>query len=56
MEIVQITPSLIRNAIDTRVVHRLSFWDSLIVVSAEATACDTLLTEDLNPGYGAQLN
>jgi predicted nucleic acid-binding protein len=48
MEIVQITPSLIRNAIDASVVNRLSFWDSLIVVSAEAAACDTLLTEDLN--------
>ena len=50
MEIVQVTPSLIRNAVDTSVVNRLSFWDSLIVVSAEAGACDTLLTEDLNQG------
>jgi predicted nucleic acid-binding protein len=51
MEVVQITPTLIRNAIDTSVVNRLSFWDALIVVSAESAACDTLFTEDLNPDH-----
>ena len=30
--------------------HQLSFWDAMIVLSAERLGCDTLLTEDLNEG------
>ena len=47
-EVVQISPVLIREAIDTSVVNRLSFWDALIVVAAKSAACELLFTEDLN--------
>ena len=30
--------------------YRLSFWDAMIIVSAVQLGCQTLWTEDLNPG------
>ena len=48
-EIVQINPPLIQEAIDCSIIHQLSFWDSLVIVSAESAKCDQLWTEDLNP-------
>jgi len=30
--------------------YQLSFWDALIVAAAQATSCETLLTEDLQHG------
>jgi len=30
--------------------HKLSFWDALVVVSASASGAEVLLTEDLNHG------
>ncbi|MDJ0763921.1 MAG: PIN domain-containing protein [Myxococcota bacterium] len=48
VEVVQVTTNLIKAAIDTSVVNLLSFWDALIVVSAESAACSYLLTEDMN--------
>lgn len=49
-ETVVVTPTLIKEAIDCSIINRLSFWDSLIVVTAESALCDTLWTEDLNHG------
>ncbi len=49
-EIVRITPDMIKNAIDCSIINRISFWDSLIVVAAEAAHCEILWTEDLNDG------
>ena len=49
-ETVVVTPELIRDAIDCAIINRLSFWDALIVVSAESARCEILWTEDLNPG------
>ena len=47
-EVVQITVEMIKHAIDVSVLYKLSFWDSLIIVSAESSKCTSLLTEDLN--------
>ena len=49
-EVVVINPDLIESAIDCSILNRLSFWDALIVVSAESACCDSILTEDLNHG------
>jgi predicted nucleic acid-binding protein len=49
-EVVVVNGALIREAIDCSVVNRLSFWDALIVVSAERAMVGTLHTEDLNHG------
>ena len=40
----------LREAIDCSIINRLSFWDALIVVSAESARCEILWTEDLNHG------
>jgi predicted nucleic acid-binding protein len=49
-EIVIVSPGLIQEAIDCSIIHRLSFWDSLIVVAAESAHCHKIWTEDLNDG------
>jgi predicted nucleic acid-binding protein len=49
-EIITVTPELIREAIDCSIINRLSFWDALIVVTAESAQCEKLWTEDLGDG------
>ncbi len=48
--VVQITPRLIVEAIDTSESYRISFWDALIVEAAAVGGCAVLYTEDLNHG------
>ena len=50
LETVVVTPTLIKEAIDCSLINRLSFWDALIVVTAESAHCEILWTEDLNHG------
>lgn len=50
MEIVNIDIFLIKEAIDTSVLNKISFWDALIIVSAESAKCEKIYTEDLNHG------
>lgn len=49
-EVVQVSVDIIRDAVDCSVLNRLSFWDSLIIVTAEKAKCSTLFSEDLNHG------
>jgi len=49
-EIVVTTPQLINDAIDVSIINVISFWDALIVTSAEHAKCGVVLTEDLNHG------
>jgi len=49
-ETVVVSPNLIKEAIDCSIINRLSFWDALIIVSAESARCEILWTEDLNHG------
>lgn len=49
-EAVLISPDIIEKAIDCSILNQISFWDSLIVASAESAKCEELWTEDLNPG------
>lgn len=37
-------------AIDLHQLHKLSFWDSLIVRAAQSSGCSVLFTEDLQHG------
>ena len=48
-EIVQVSASLIHEAIDCSILNRLSFWDSLILAAAASAGCKTVLSKDLNP-------
>ena len=50
MEVVTVGSDLINEAIDTSIQYHISFWDSLVVVSAESAKCQYLVTEDLNEG------
>jgi predicted nucleic acid-binding protein len=50
MEVVTVGSDLINEAIDTSIQYQISFWDSLVVVSAESAKCQYLVTEDLNEG------
>jgi predicted nucleic acid-binding protein len=49
-ETVVICPELIQDAIDCSILNQVSFWDALIIVSAESACCEKIWTEDLNPG------
>jgi len=50
MDLVLVRLDLILGAIDLHRLHRLSFWDALVVKSAAAAGCTRLLTEDLQSG------
>lgn len=50
LELVTVDLRLINAAIDCHILNQISFWDALIVVSAEKANCDILWTEDLNDG------
>ena len=45
-----VSPALLERAWTLQDAHHLSWWDALIVASALATDCRTLLTEDLQDG------
>jgi predicted nucleic acid-binding protein len=50
LEVVTVTPRLIQEAIDCSILNTISLWDALLVAAAASARCDTLWTEDLNPG------
>lgn len=49
-EIITITLEMIKDAIDISLLNKISFWDALIVITAESAKCLVLFTEDLNSG------
>jgi predicted nucleic acid-binding protein len=50
LDTVIVDPELIVSAIDLHIIHRISFWDALIVKGAVVAGCRRLYTEDLNAG------
>ena len=46
----EISISLILNAVDISIKHKLSFWDSLIISTANETGCVVVYSEDMNNG------
>lgn len=53
-DIVQITPEIIEQGIDTSLLHQTSFWDGLILAAAATANATHLLSEDLNHGQTIQ--
>ena len=51
MNLVQVDPPLTLAAIDLHRLHRLSFWDALILQAAAAAGCRELLSEDMQTGF-----
>jgi predicted nucleic acid-binding protein len=47
---VVIEPHIISEAIDISILHKFSFWDSLIVAAADSIHCDILFSEDFSDG------
>jgi predicted nucleic acid-binding protein len=48
--VIHVDTALVFAGIDASRRHRISFWDALIVRAAVQADCETLLSEDLNPG------
>lgn len=49
-EVVPASPGGIRAALDLTVLHKLSFYDALIVEAAARAGCTELLSEDMQAG------
>lgn len=49
-EVVQITVEIIKDAMDVSLLNKISYWDALIIASAETAKCTALITEDLIAG------
>lgn len=53
-DIVQLTPEIIEQGIDTSILNQTSFWDGLILAAAATANATELLSEDLNHGQTIQ--
>jgi predicted nucleic acid-binding protein len=49
-DIIAVTVEMIKDAVDISLLNKISFWNALIVVSAEAAKCSALLTGNLSSG------
>ena len=49
-EVVQVTPALIRAGLDLHQTRSVSFYDALVLASAETAGCSELFSEDFNTG------
>ncbi len=50
LEVVQISPALIRRALELHFRYQIDYWDAGILAAAEHARCHLLWSEDLNPG------
>lgn len=48
--IIELTPALVRAAIDVYRRFQLSYWDAAILAAAKQMGCHTVFSEDLNDG------
>lgn len=53
-ETILVSPEIINRAVDGSILWQVSFWDALILASAEDSVCEVVISEDLNSGqrYG----
>ncbi len=49
-EVVQVTPTLIRSAVELHQLRRFSFYDALALTTAQAAGCGEFVSEDLTAG------
>ncbi len=49
-EVVQVTPAIVRSALDLHQTRSIGFYDAVIVASAQIAGCGVLLSEDMNAG------
>jgi predicted nucleic acid-binding protein len=48
LDVVVVVPEVVLGAIDLHRLHKLSFWDALVLRCAAVAGCARLLSEDLN--------
>ena len=59
LQVEEIDLPLVKRAIETHIQFKISYWDSLIVSTAERAGCTIILSEDLNHGQiinGVEIN
>ena len=49
-EVVQVTPAIIRAGLDLHQTRSVSFYDAIVLASAQMAGCSVLLSEDMNAG------
>ena len=49
-EIVQVTPAIIRTGLDLHQTRNVSFYDAIVLASAETAGCSELFSEGFNTG------
>ncbi|MGB4115229.1 MAG: PIN domain-containing protein [Polaromonas sp.] len=49
-EVVQVTPASIRAGLDLHQIRSVSFYDAIVLASAQTAGCGVLLSEDMNAG------
>jgi predicted nucleic acid-binding protein len=54
LDVITVDLEIIFGAVDCSILSKISFWDALIIVSARASGCKVLLSEDL--GHAQLIN
>lgn len=49
-EVIQVTPAIIRAGLDLHQTRSVSFYDAIVLASAETAGCSVLFSEDMNTG------
>lgn len=49
-QVVQVTPAIIRAALDLNQTRSVAFYDAIIIACAQTAGCNVLFSEDLNTG------
>lgn len=49
-QVVQVTPAIIRDALDLNQTRSVAFYDAIIIACAQTAGCNLLFSEDLNTG------
>jgi predicted nucleic acid-binding protein len=50
LEVIQVTPKLIRQGVDLSERYKIHFWDAILLAAAEEAGCDQLFSEDFPDG------
>ncbi len=49
-QVVQVTPAIIRAALDMNQTRSVAFYDAIIIACAQTAGCNVLFSEDMNTG------
>ena len=49
-EVIQVTPAIIHAGLDLHQTRSVSFFDAIVLASAQASGCNVIWTEDMNAG------